>query len=180
MPVHRLARQSACAGSIAGGERDLRLGLEDRRHHAVVAGAGDLSVRRGGVLASLGDAAGRKVREREVVLDRCGFELRPRGPEQAERLRAGPDGRLDVPRLAVADGEVEEVRGPSAVVEVTRKAARLLEVAERARVLPALVSTADSAMRSRISKSGSTSRPPRTRSSSASRSVRASASGSDR
>ena len=62
----------------------------------------------------------------------------PGRPEQGQARGAGLDGRLDVAGLAVAVGEVVEVRAPPTRVEGRRDPAHLLEIGERLRVLSLL------------------------------------------
>ena len=62
--------------------------------------------------------------------------MAPAARYEREALRPGPDRRLQVAGLAVADGEAEEERRPASIVEVGREATRLLEVGQRAVVHP--------------------------------------------
>ena len=78
------------------------------------------------------DLAGGQVGQGEVVLDAGRLEDRPRGAVEGHALRAGANGGLEVADLAVADGQVEQERGATAIVEVGGESACLLEVGERA------------------------------------------------
>ena len=50
---------------------------------------------------------------------------------QGQALLPDSNGGLDITRLAVRDGEVEQERGPTSVIEIVGQTACLLEVCQR-------------------------------------------------